>query len=212
MDGRLHMRMDISDDRAAGGRAESVSGSVRLTTHDDEAHDRRYEMQATVTTSPWLGARRNEWARECFPEGTLNEAQIRTLLSVEEGGRRVVDLDFSKPSILRVTNEIVEIHTRFGNPRSPYTAEPTYFWLNTDGKMLCAVVEKYEGPQGVHKPGDTYRKWAVGYLRTPDMGSYDKAEEVTYEHMWSIGNDGAVNQIRQHIRDHWVTDNNDDKE
>jgi hypothetical protein len=44
------------------------------------------------------------------------------------------------------------------------------------------------------------------------MGPYDKAEEITYERMWSIGTDGAVNQVRQHIRDHWVADNNDDKE
>jgi len=169
-------------------------------------------MQATVTTSPWLGARRDEWAREMFPEGTLNEKQVRGLFEIREGARRVIELDLS-PAILRVTDEIVEVHTRFGSPNaSSFVAEPTYFWLNTDGKMLAAVIEKYEGPQGVHPPGAKFRKWAVGYLRTPDMGPYDKAEEVTYEHMWSIGNDGAVNQIRQHIRDHWVADNNDDKE
>jgi hypothetical protein len=168
-------------------------------------------MQATVTTAPWLGARRTGWAREEFPEGTLNEKQIRTLFEVEEGGRTVVELDLH-PAILRITNEIVEVHTRFGHPRSRFTAEPTYFWLNTDGKMLAAVIEKYEGPQGVHPPGAKFRKWAIGYLRTPDMGPFDKAEEVEYEHMWSIGNEGAVSQIRQHIRDHWVADNNDDKE
>ena len=100
----------------------------------------------------------------------------------------------------------MEVHTRFGQPRDGLSASTIYFWFNTDGKMLAAVEEKYEGPAGVHKPGDTFRKWAVAYLRHPKMQGFDKAEEVTYDHMWGIGQDGAVDQVRQYIRDNWIDD------
>ena len=170
-------------------------------------------MRAVVTTSPWLGERKDRWARETFPETMLNEQQVRTLFSVSEGGRQVIDLDL-KPAILKITDEIVEIHTRFGHPGSAsMMAMPTYFWLDADGNILAVVEEKYEGPRGVHPPGAKFRKWAVAYLRTPDMNPYDKAEERTYEHMWCISDNGAVTQVRQFIRDNWVNiDNKDDKE
>src|SRR4051812_13241514 len=158
---------------------------------------------ATVTTSPWLGEKQDRWAREQFPTATLNEAQIRVLFSMEDGGRCIVELDL-KPALLQITDEIIEIHTRFGHPRSRFTAEPTYLWLDSKGNVLSALVEKYEGPQGVHPPGAKYRKWAIGYLRTPDMNPYDKGEEVEYEHMWCISDRGAVDQVRKHIREHWV--------
>src|SRR3954451_13223278 len=125
-------------------------------------------MNAVVTTSPWLGEKKTNWTREEFPEAKLNEKQIRVLFSINDGGRTIVELDL-KPALLQITDEIVEVHTRFGHPRSRFTAEPTYFWLDSEGNVLSAVVEKYEGPQGVHKPGDTLRKWAIGYLRTPNM-------------------------------------------
>lgn len=170
-------------------------------------------MNATVTTSPWLGVRKDNWSSELFPEGMLNGDQLRTLLSVEEGGRRVIEADYTaRPVILKMTDEIVEIHVRFGNPRSRHTAEPTYFWLDSKGRMLAAVVEKYEGPQGVHPPGAKFRKWAVAYLHRPDGRVFAKAEEREYEHMWCLSNQGAVDQVRLFIRDHWVADNNDDKE
>jgi hypothetical protein len=167
-------------------------------------------MDATITTAPWLGTRKRNWGHEQFPEGTLNEAQIRTLFNIEERGQRVIELDLP-PAILKLSDEIVEVRTRFGNPRNRFAAEVTYLWLNTDGKLLSALVEKYEGPPGVHPPGAKYRKWAVGYLRTPQMTGRDHAVEVEYEYMWGIGGDGAVDQVRQHIRDNWI-DNNDDKE
>jgi hypothetical protein len=158
---------------------------------------------ATVTTAPWLGKCRDRDNREQFPEATLNEAQIRVLFSMENQGRAIVELDL-KPALLKLTDEIIEIHTRFGHPRSRFTAEPTYLWLDISGNVLSALVEKYEGPQGVHPPGAKFRKWAIGYLRTPDMHPYDKAEEVEYEHMYCISDKGGVDQVRKHIREHWV--------
>ena len=166
---------------------------------------------ATVTTSPWLGVRKDAWSRELFPEGTLNGQQLRTLLQIEEGGRRVIEADYvARPVILKITDEIVEVHVRFGHPRIRHTAEPTYFWFNTDGKMIAAVVEKYEGPQGVHPPGAKFRKWAVAYLHRPGMRGFEKAEEREYEHMWCISNNGAVDQVRQYIKEHWVSIDNSD--
>jgi hypothetical protein len=158
-----------------------------------------------ITTSPWLGTRKDQWSHEIFPEGMLNQHQLRTLLEVEEGGRRVIELDYvARPAILKITDEITEVHVRFGHPRERHTAEPTYFWFNTDGRYLAAVIEKYEGPQGVHPPGAKFRKWAVAYLRTPSMSNFDKAEEVTYEAMWTLSHNGAVDQVRQFIRDNWI--------
>ena len=161
-------------------------------------------MTAT-TTSPWLGNRESHWAREQFPTGTINEKQLRTLFSIEEGSRRIIDLDYvGNHNILKITDEITEIHTRFGQPRDGLSARPIYFWLNTDGKMLAAVEEKYEGPAGVHKPGDKFRKWAVAYLRHPSMQGFDKAIEIEYEDMWTLGHDGAVDKTRQYIRENWI--------
>lgn len=165
-------------------------------------------MKTAITTSPWLGTQMDRWDRERFPQGTLNEAQTRELFHVREGQRRVVDLDL-KPAILKLTDEIVEVHTVFGHPGQGYFGgEPTYFWLDSNGDVLAVVIEKYEGPRGVHKPGDTFRKWAVAYLRTPDMNRSDQATEVEYEHMWSIGNYGAVAEVRAHVRQHWIEENN----
>lgn len=164
-------------------------------------------MKTAITTSPWLGTQQDRWDRERFPQGTLNEAQIRTLFNIREGARLVVGLDL-KPAILKLTDEIVEVHTVFGHPGRSFGGEPTYFWLDVNGDVLSSVIEKYEGPHGVHKPGDTFRKWAVGYLRTPDMDRYDKAKEVEYEHMWSIGNYGAVAEVREHIRKYWIEQDN----
>lgn len=160
-------------------------------------------MDTATETTKWLGVRKDNWWREHFPEGMLNEKQLRTILSIEEGGRTVVELDLH-PAVLKITDEIVEVHTRFGHSRSRFTAEPTYIWLDSKGKVLSVVVEKYEGPQGVHPPGAKFRKWAIGYLRTPDMGAYDKAVEVEYEHMYCISDKGAVDQVRKHIKEHWV--------
>jgi hypothetical protein len=166
-------------------------------------------MKATVTTAPWLGIRKDAWSRELFPEGMLNENQIRTLMSVKEGSRYVTEL-YLPPAILKMTDEIVEIHARFGHGGS--TDEVVFFWLDNDGNMLASVIEKYEGPSGVHKPGDTYRKWAVAYLRTPEMRPFEQAYAQEHDFLWGLGRDGAVEKTRQFIHDTWVTDNNNDKE
>src|SRR3954470_1047088 len=136
-------------------------------------------MTTAITVSPWLGIRKDPWAQEKFPKGTVNFKQLRTLLNMEDKGRVMVDLDLD-PAILKITDEIVEVHTRFGQPRQRFASEPTYIWLNTDGKVLCAVIEKYEGPQGLHKPGDTFRKWAIAYLRHPDMSNFEEAKVMEF--------------------------------
>lgn len=160
-------------------------------------------MAATITTSPWLGVRKDNWSPERFPETTLNDKQIRSLFSIHEGSRTVQNLSATaRPSIMAITDEITEIHVEFGHNWPSH--QHVVFWLDNDGNMLASVIEKYEGPSGVHKPGDTYRKWAVAYLRTPDMSPFAEAEEREYEHMYCISDQGAVDQVRKHIRNHWV--------
>jgi hypothetical protein len=160
-------------------------------------------MNATVTTAPWLGTRKDAWAHEQFPETTLNDRQIRSLFNIREGNRMVQNLSATaRPSIMAITDEITEVHVEFGH--NWLNRQHIVFWLDKDGNMLSSVEEKYEGPQGVHPPGAPYRKWAVAYLRTPDMRAFDKAEEVEYERMYCISDQGAVDQVRKHIRDNWV--------
>lgn len=150
----------------------------------------------------WLGNR--DGGHESFPSGTLNERQLRTLLAIsEKGNRGVISLDI-QPAVLQITEDIVEIHTRFGMRSNELAAAKVYFWINSDGKFLAAVEEKYEGPAGVHRPGDKSRKWAVAYLRRPDMSSFAASEEKEYERMWSLGGGGAVDDTRKFIRENWV--------
>src|SRR4051812_43194853 len=73
----------------------------------------RNSMTTAITVSPWLGIRKDPWAQEKFPKGTVNFKQLRTLLNMEDRGRVMVDLDLD-PAILKITDEIVEVHTRFG--------------------------------------------------------------------------------------------------
>jgi hypothetical protein len=168
---------------------------------DNDAHG-LFEGPMTPAEA-WLGERKNWHNRESFPEGTLNDKQVRAVLKMEEGSRRVQNLsETMRPAILKVTEKIIEVHTDFGG--SWPNTQALALWLDADGKFLAAVEEKYEGPRGVHKPGDTFRKWAVAYRRTPDMGGFAKSEEVTYDHMWGLGNDGAMEQTRQFIRNTWV--------
>jgi hypothetical protein len=139
-----------------------------------------------------------------FQPGVINEDQLRMLLSIEEYGRRIIALQ-PKTAILQFTDDIIEIHARFGQPRHETMANAVVIWLDIKGNVLSVVEEKYEGPQGVHRPGDTYRKWAVAYLRTPDMSYFAKAEEVEYERMWGLSGSGAVDQVRKHVREHWIS-------
>jgi hypothetical protein len=154
-------------------------------------------------TQTWLGERKDNWSREHFPETTLNAKQISALFRTREGSRAVQGLSMTaRPEIMAITNEITEIHVEFG--LSWPNHQHLVLWYDKDGNALSAVEEKYEGPRGFHKPGDKFRKWAVAYLRTPDMGPYDKAIEVEYEHMWCISDRGAVDQVRKHIKEHWL--------
>jgi hypothetical protein len=164
----------------------------------------------SITTSPWLGTRKDAWSPEMFPEGTLNERQIRALLRIEEGHRRVQDLSHTGKAIFKITDEITEIWTEFGGSW-PHTCR-LVLWFDQDGNYLAGLEEKYEGPAGVHPPGAKFRKWGVGYLRTPDMRSFDKAEEREYGEFWGLSRDGAVDEVRKFIRETWIADNNDDKE
>jgi hypothetical protein len=161
-------------------------------------------MSDVADTPTWLGASRGPHDREWFPEGELNEKQLRTLFSTEEGGRRVVDLGLHT-AIYKITDEIREVHTLFGHPRQRSLGANLIFWLDGKGKFLAAVEEKYEGPAGVHKPGDTFRKWGVGYYRDPTMTGFAKAYEREFEHgLWCISNRGAVPETREFVRAVWV--------
>jgi len=167
-------------------------------------------MNATITTAPWLG-KSKDYGYETFPETTLNEKQIRALFMTSEGSRRVLTLCFTtRPAILKLTDEITEIHVQFG--RSSVQSAHLIFWYDQSGNTLAVVEEKYEGPQGVHKPGDKFRKWAVAYLRHPGMSPFEKAEEVEYEYLYGIGRDGALGNVREYVRTTWIDNNDDNKE
>jgi hypothetical protein len=159
----------------------------------------------TIDSGPeWLGKPVHPHDRESFPPGDLNEKQIRTLFSIEDGGRRVVDLGLHT-AIYKITESIREVHTLFGHPKQRSLGANLIFWLDAKGKYLAAVEEKYEGPSGVHKPGDKFRKWGVGYYRDPQMVGFAKAYEREFERgLWCIGNQGAVPETREFVREVWV--------
>lgn len=142
----------------------------------------------------WLGNRSNQWERFQFPEGTLNEAQIRTLFEIEDAGRRVVELDL-KPAIFKLTDDgIVEVHVRFGGRRS-HMAQRAVFWMNEKGKHIVACEEFWD------QPGRPVK----AYLKRPDDAPYAKAEERDYpDGLWTLGNFGAIAEIRDFIRENWT--------
>jgi hypothetical protein len=151
----------------------------------------------------WLGTRSDRWARESFPEGTLNDKQLRTLLQIDDKGRRIVDLSHTAhPAIFKLTDEIVEVWTEFG--RNWPNHQRLVVFLHSDGRFVAAIEEKYKGPSGVHPPGAKFRKWAVAFLRRPDMDRYAQPEEVEYENMHGLSNNGAIDQVRKFIHENWM--------
>ena len=160
-------------------------------------------MSSPITPT-WLGTKRCAWTHEEFPPGVLNEKQLRLLLSIERGGRTIIDLDL-KPAVLKLTDTITEIHFRFGFPRHRHAASLLYVWISTDGEYLSAVEEIYEDPSGVRQPGDTSTATVKGYYWHPSMGGFAKAFERLYpQGTWSLDHDGAVEQTRLYIRKVWV--------
>jgi hypothetical protein len=155
-------------------------------------------------TPTWLGTQRCAWTHEEFPPGVLNEKQLRLLLSLERGGRKIIGLDLD-PAILKLTDTITEIHFRFGFPRDRYAASLLYVWISTDGEYLAAVEGIDRDPSGVQPPDDTVPATVKGYYRHPSMGGFARAFERLYPHgTWSLGHDGAVEQTRLYIRKVWV--------
>lgn len=156
----------------------------------------------------WLGTQQSAWDREKFPEGTLNAAQLNELFSIDDStyGRMVSLYGVRHPApILKLTEEITEVHIKMGHRRAVGIWDrQAVIWVTNEGIILATCIQIGEQNHRTQKfDPDTVE----GYLwPTAEKHRFGKEPEtVRFEHgMFSLGNAGAVPNIRQYIKEHYV--------
>ncbi len=149
----------------------------------------------TTDTTTWLGD--NNPFTESFPSASLNEAQVRTLVSFS--GERVGSLG-PDGAIRRLTESgIVEISVNWvRNDRDIGSAGR--LWLTNNGEYIASSI--WRGSKSDDSgPVIVYRYLPIPEgLRWRPLG--EKAEEIRYDK--SRGGEGAVVATRKFIKEHYT--------
>lgn len=158
----------------------------------------------------WLGDHTSGF--ELFPDGKLNAKQISDLLAMQDPAHgSIFGLRAgTRQQILQLTDDgIVEVHVNIGHARRGIWYRHAVVWMTDEGTWIASCIQKGEQNNKTQKfEGDLVE----GYLWTKDMiklGRFGR-EPITkqYEHgMFSLGNSGAVPEIRKFIKENYV--NND---
>jgi hypothetical protein len=141
---------------------------------------------------------------ECFPDGALNAKQLDMVLTLNDPDfGRIVAVGHGAPQpILKLTEEITEVHLQIGQGRDFMKRRTCVLWLNVAGKQIAAAI--WVGKQRDELLAKSYwiKPEDMDVIRSPDW------EPIVTEHedgMWSLGNHGAVPLTRQFIKEHYTS-------
>ncbi len=155
----------------------------------------------------WLGKQNDKWNHEVFPEGCLNKRQVDSLFSIDDpryGRFNGLRAGIPQPILKLTDHGFLEVHGNIGTHNLRVWDRQAVIWMNNSGEQLATAIQLGQQNASTQMFDNAVVEAYLWDVEKRHQRWGKEPETRQYDRFWSLGDQGAVPQIRQFIKETFV--------